>query len=108
MYWQLILIVDLLLAFGPAIIIIFSKKAKGKMKMKWVFYSIASVTLAPVLLIALLTVVFSIAFGENGAGFTFIAASIATPVISLFAGWFVLYLFFKKHKVTNPKAIQSN
>lgn len=104
--WLQILLMDLLLAFGPAVIILFSKKASGKVKAKWFLYSVASVTLFPILLGGLMTAVTLIVMGKNRTDLV-ILEGLAIPIFILFTGWLVLYLFYKKVRNTNPNKLQN-
>jgi hypothetical protein len=101
--WILILFVDLFLAFGPAAIILFSRKATGKIKRKF-FFCIASVTVFPSLLVSFMAAVTVIALGKNRTDLLFIEA-LATPVLMFFSGWFVLYLFYKKTKIAHVDSL---
>lgn len=96
---MLILFGYLLLVFSPSIIILFSKKATGKAKTKWFLYCIASVTIAPFILIAIMGAVTGILIGKR-MDLVFLEV-LSVSVLGMFFGWGVLYLFNKKHKITN-------
>lgn len=97
MYWVLILFGDLFLVFGPAIVILVSKRATGKTKAKWFLYCLASVIIVPLILISIIGAVTGIVYGNNRADLIFVEA-IIVGVLGLFFGWGVLYLFYKKTK----------
>lgn len=97
MYWILILLADLFLIFGPAIMILFSKRVRGKAKTKWVLYCVASVTIVPLILISIMAALTAIFLGKNRTDLIVLEA-MAIGVLGLFFGWGVLYSFYKKTK----------
>lgn len=86
----------LMLVFGPAIIILFSKKAVGSVKKKWVLYCLASVTVVPFLLVCLME-----AEIDNKPLLASLEWNI-TPMVML-AGWIVFYLYNKRMGFTPVK-----
>jgi hypothetical protein len=94
-FMTLSLLVPLMMALGPAIIIFCSKKATSKVKRKWFFYCLSSVSIVPLLIFYFLKVV--IIPGNWSAGLILLG-TLAVPSFIFMSGWVVLYLFNKKNR----------
>lgn len=89
--WIIIFLIDIFLAFGPAIMILLSKKAHGKIKMRWFIYCVVSVIFAPFAIVGIVMAL-TVLFLGHRTDLIFMEAFLV-PVLELTSGWFVLYLF---------------
>jgi hypothetical protein len=98
--WNYVLILMGVIAFGPALIILFSKRVSRWKKVKWIIYSLIPLVILPVLITIALMIVFQ---GErNLVG---LYSGMIFPLPTYASVWIVLFVFFRKNKISHENAV---
>ena len=90
--WGIVLALMFIILFGPAIIIVLSKRVAGWKKVRWVMYSLLPLFIIPVVSVAAIMLILP-AEKKNLAGLY------ATPIMSIstyISVWLILLIFHIK------------
>jgi hypothetical protein len=89
--WALVLLIDLVLFFGPVVMIMLSKETTRKVKLKWSLYWISTIILLPILLGVIANV------ADLSEATKYFSLLLLVPV-SFISGWVILFIFNQKYK----------